>query len=55
MGVKDPDDSSGDHPLELVCRNADCDQSQFWTDEMMGNDCPECGQISYKPANTTTQ
>jgi len=54
MGVKDPEDCEGDYPLELVCRNVDCDQPRFWTDETIGNSCPECNELSYKPANTTT-
>lgn len=54
MGVKDPEDCEGNHSLELVCRNGDCDQPHFWTDETMGNSCPECHELSYKPTNTTT-
>lgn len=53
MGVKREADCEGNHSVELVCRNGDCEIGHFWTDETQGNSCPECNELSYKPANTT--
>lgn len=54
MAVKREADCEGNHTVELVCRNGDCEQPHFWSDETQGNSCPECGHLSHKPANTTT-
>ena len=46
MAQATPDAVDGDHPVELLCE--DC-EATFWTDETMGNDCPECGFMSMTP------
>jgi len=40
MGVKSQADCQGEAPVQLHCTACDTD---YYTDEMMMNDCPECG------------
>jgi len=47
MGVMTQEETDGDRPLELFCMECG---SEFWTDETMLNDCPQCGHNSMTPA-----
>lgn len=40
MGVSTQAECDGEAPFKLRCTACD---TEYWTDETMANDCPDCG------------